>query len=61
MANTRCKCPDNGTCHHDCMATCFRVECCSPLTGVYPNNEWPPSVEMFPTPIALKGENHERT
>lgn len=38
-------CPDNGTCHHGliCMAEqrCFRTVCCEPLSGVFPNDEWP--------------------
>lgn len=36
-------CPDGGTCHHQCGVSqiCFRVDCCEPLSGVYPNDEWP--------------------
>jgi hypothetical protein len=37
-------CPDGGKCHHRCDENgtgCFRVECCVPLTGVFPNDEWP--------------------
>lgn len=36
-------CPDGGTCHHQCGPDqiCFRVACCEPLSGVYPNDEWP--------------------
>lgn len=37
-------CPDGGTCHHQCQAACFRVQCCGPLSGVYPRNTWPPEV-----------------
>lgn len=39
-------CPDGGTCHHTCAidALCFRVETCGPLSGVYPNDEWPRGV-----------------
>jgi hypothetical protein len=38
-------CPDGGACHHNCEIThCFRVESCGPLTGVYPNDEWPANV-----------------
>lgn len=35
------KCPDGGACHHDCSTSCFRVEHCGPLSGVFPNDEWP--------------------
>ena len=39
-------CPDDGRCHHSCStAECFRVNCCSPLSGVYPGDSWPASVE----------------
>lgn len=39
------KCPDDGTCHHDCgVGPCFRVQTCGPLSGVYPRDEWPASV-----------------
>lgn len=39
-------CPDGGTCHHSCkMTECFRVRSCSPLSGVYPSNEWPVRVK----------------
>lgn len=36
-------CPDGGTCHHDCGLTgaCFRVRCCGPLSGVFPDDAWP--------------------
>lgn len=38
-------CPDDGTCHHHCPGQkCFRVVCCGPLSGVYPNDEWPQEV-----------------
>lgn len=38
-------CPDGGKCHHKCApAECFRVQCCGPLSGVYPNDEWPDDV-----------------
>jgi len=37
-------CPDQGTCHHECGADqCFRVQCCGPLSGVFPGNRWPAS------------------
>lgn len=40
------QCPDGGTCHHQCgipafHGRCFRVESCGPLSGVYPNDDWP--------------------
>lgn len=40
------QCPDGGTCHHHCgipafHGRCFRVESCGPLSGVYPNDDWP--------------------
>jgi hypothetical protein len=38
-------CPDGGTCHHSCTRpTCFRVEHCGPLSGVFPGDEWPEGV-----------------
>lgn len=42
MADERRKCPDDGTCHHECGDRgCFRVACCEPLSNVFPNDEWP--------------------
>lgn len=42
------RCPDDGTCHHDCVVgVCFRVHCCGPLSGVFPDDEWP--VEIVKT------------
>lgn len=40
------RCPDGGTCHHLCAtaAACFRVDCCGPLSGVYPGDRWPAEV-----------------
>lgn len=40
------QCPDDGTCHHDCTDRegCFRVRSCGPLSGVYPNDEWPTDI-----------------
>ena len=38
------KCPDGGTCHHDCGehgGKCWRVGTCEPLTGVFLKNRWP--------------------
>lgn len=38
-------CPDGGTCHHECgTGTCFRVACCGPLSGRYPDDAWPADV-----------------
>lgn len=35
-------CPDGGRCHHLCGRTeCFRVRTCGPLSGTYPDDEWP--------------------
>lgn len=34
-------CPDGGTCHHDCTRSCFRVRHTQPLSGVFPDDEWP--------------------
>jgi hypothetical protein len=38
------RCPDGGTCHHWCGRKCFRVQTCGPLSGVYPDDEWPAEV-----------------
>lgn len=38
------RCPDGGTCHHECLTGCYRVACCSPLGAVYSGNEWPRQV-----------------
>lgn len=40
-------CPDGGTCHHGCRRTCFRRAHCEPLSGVFPDEQWP--VEPRPT------------
>lgn len=37
-------CPDGGACHHQCPETCFRVKYCGPLSGVYPDDNWPPEI-----------------
>lgn len=42
--DTREACPDGGTCHHGCKKTCWRVDNCSPLSGVFPDDEWPADV-----------------
>jgi hypothetical protein len=41
---TRTRCPDSGKSHHSCTDRCYRVLCCSPLSGVYTGNAWPPDV-----------------
>lgn len=41
----RPKCPDGGTCHHDCGDVCWRVRTCGPLSGVFPGDRWPDDVE----------------
>lgn len=40
------RCPDGGSCHHLCpsVGECFRVDCCGPLSGVYPGDRWPADV-----------------
>jgi hypothetical protein len=47
------RCPDGGTCHHQCAARalCFRVTECGPLSGVYPGDRWPADVRQ-----AARGE-----
>src|SRR5581483_8743267 len=44
--DARLRCPDRGRCHHSCasVAECFRVQCCGPLSGVYPGDVWPADV-----------------
>lgn len=37
-------CPDGGACHHGCAYGCFRVETCEPLSGVFPDDQWPAEV-----------------
>jgi hypothetical protein len=49
--NASPRCPDWGTCHHLCTTTCFRVQCCEPLSGVYPGNQWPRAVVEHPSPL----------
>jgi hypothetical protein len=37
------RCPDKGTCHHACSSrVCWRVLNTSPLSGVFPDDAWPP-------------------
>jgi hypothetical protein len=47
------RCPDGGTCHHQCASprVCFRVTECGPLSGVYPGDRWPADVRQ-----AARGE-----
>jgi hypothetical protein len=44
MTTEQKKCPDDGTCHHDCKAGCWRVFTSGPLSGVYPGDQWPKDV-----------------
>lgn len=37
-------CPDDGACHHECAAACWRVRTCGPLSGVFPGDEWPQEI-----------------
>lgn len=54
-------CPDSGTCHHGCEGgPCARVQIAGPLSGVFPNDEWPEFVKAAhreslpePSPEAL--------
>ena len=39
------QCPDGGACHHWCGIECYRVHNCGPLSGVFPEDEWPKSVK----------------
>lgn len=39
--NNKLSCPDGGTCHHFCKEECFRVKFCSPLSGVFKDDQWP--------------------
>lgn len=41
------RCPDSGYCHHNCERACFRVLCASPLSGTFPNDEWPEGVKRL--------------
>lgn len=35
------QCADTGACHHQCKKTCFRKECCGPLTAAtWLNEDW---------------------
>lgn len=48
------KCPDGGTCRHDCISSpdplCVRVLTCGPLSGVFPGDRWPDNVDPRPLP-----------
>ena len=37
-------CPDGGVCGHSCQQVCFRVRSCGPLSGVYPDDQWPSQI-----------------
>jgi hypothetical protein len=47
--NGEAVCPDGGKCHHECPAAieCFRVGSCGPLSGVFPDDEWPPAIRAL--------------
>ena len=55
-------CPDGGTCHHHCWRMCFRVLTCEPLSGVYPDDQWPAEVAAEHQPrhcfAILPGQSH---
>lgn len=41
------RCPDSGSCHHECPegGACFRVLTCGPLSiAGYPHDEWPEAI-----------------
>jgi hypothetical protein len=41
------RCPDGGACHHECSyLECFRVRSCGPLSGVFPQDQWPLEVSL---------------
>jgi hypothetical protein len=44
------ECPDTGTCHHACPieAVCWRTRHAGPLSGVYPNDQWPGELAQTP-------------
>ena len=46
MNETEKRCPDDGHCTHLCLPGrgCFRVKYCVPLSGVFPEDEWPDAV-----------------
>jgi hypothetical protein len=54
-------CPDGGTCHHQCQKGCFRVKACAPLSGVYPDDWWPASVQDLPETEYKSGTPIEET
>lgn len=44
-------CPDGGACHHGCDVGCWRVNSAEPLSGVYPDDDWPASVLDGPSTL----------
>lgn len=43
MADVERRCPDDGACHHNCLADeCFRVRSCLPLSDY--GEDWPAEV-----------------
>lgn len=56
----RPKCPDDGTCHHQCgSGPCFRVAGCGPLSNVYPGDQWPDSVNISERIKKLRRSNNK--
>ena len=39
------ECPDGGKCNHKCEDRCWRVDNAGPLSGVFPNDDWPAEVK----------------
>jgi hypothetical protein len=44
------RCADGGKCHHACIETCFRKECCVPLSESGLGDDWLPKSEVTLTP-----------
>lgn len=55
-------CPDGGTCHHTCERVCFRVDGCGPLSGVYPDDQWPDDVKrQHGAPVEAEDETDDES
>ncbi len=50
------RCPDGGTCHHECASACFRVLTCGPLSGVFEGDRWPSVVAAEHSMLAAQEE-----
>jgi hypothetical protein len=49
------KCPDDGVCHHGCApGPCFRVKMAGPLSGAYPDDDWPQDVRQAEANLAVE-------